>query len=121
MTRFAGGALDTIPEGAFDAVILSGVVDRLPEMDRMLIEMARRCRGTLVAIAGRGAFPGLVEHAYVRRPSGRWANRWSSSKARNLLRRALGFGVTRSGVARLDGGLRPALAWIVGERRPATG
>ena len=114
--RFAGGPLGRIPEGEFDTVILSGVIDRLPEMDGFLVEMARRARGSLVAIAGRGAFTDAIDHAYTRLPGRGYANRWSSSKARNLLHRALGFSSARSGVARLDGGLRPELAWVVAER-----
>lgn len=114
--RFPGGSLGAIPAGEFDTVILSGVIDRLPDMDGFLVEMARRAGGRLISIAGRGAFPGLIEHAHARRPGGAYANRWSSSRSRNLLARALGFSRTRSGVAHLDDGLRPELAWVVAER-----
>ena len=91
VTRWTGGRLGDLPRGPYDLVVAIGAIDRVPEMDRLLIELAQRASSALVIVPGRGSFPTHHEHHY-RRAGGAWANEWSASRAASLLTTHLGMG-----------------------------
>lgn len=119
VTVWKGGQLSDLPGGDFDLVLAVGVIDQAPDMDAMLIELAKRTRRILVVASRWGHFDQLIEHRYMWAKDGRGLHSWCVAKARSLLHNALGFDSVES--AGLDTGdhLRPRISVLMGCREAA--
>jgi hypothetical protein len=119
-TLWKGGRLADLPPGKYDLVLAVGVIDQSPDMDALLIELAKRARRFLVVTARWGHFDQLIEHQYRWGAAGHGEHRWCIAKARSLLRHALGFGGADSTGLETKDHLRPRVSVLVGSRQGFT-
>lgn len=111
-----GGSVDSIPAGPFSMVIALGMVDRVPDMDRLLLQLANRTERLLVITASRGHFDHRIDHAYFRNTDGSWQNEWCTARAQSLLSRSLGFRISDCKGIVTKNKLKPILSCLTAQR-----
>ena len=115
LTIWKGGKLGSLPQGEFDIVIALGVVDKVPELDEFLIQLAKRTAGMLILTSSRGYQLELIDHVYNHNPSLKTnIHGWSISKTRSLMSMELGFENVISGGIENGDPCCPKIAFVVG-------
>lgn len=117
VTFWEGGKLADLPVDEHDLVLAVGVIDQSPDMDALLIELAKRTRRYLIVTARWGHFDQLIEHQYRWGVGSYGEHRWSIAKARSLLHHALGFGSVDSTGLETKDHLRPRVSVLIGSRQ----
>jgi len=114
--RWHAEPLTRLPANPVDVVVALGVVEHAPDMDRLVIELARRARHALIVSGSHGHFTNLVEHRYATGTGDPPVNQWCIAKSRSLLSNSLGFASVRSFGVPSGEYLRPVIGALVATR-----